>query len=291
MSRRAPCRRQASAIDVEARDDFSRFEEHGRHHDARRAGVERRGQTLGQRAGRPRRHLHDLQSVLRQPIDLAPDGVELAVGRHDPRTFQERQGRQPARDELMRVLAECDIVRLIAEQPGETGLHLRRLSCRPRPLVVNELGRIEPRTLLRFEADVRPRLVGMSRQQQAFGHAEARVVRARAFRDHADTLSQPSANLPQIGKQIVPQRGLEVGGAARPARARPAADGPLHHPDVVIAPLRETLVEIHEPLADLGVLHVATVDVEEDLLNLGRGLQRPGVVARQLRRRYRVTLT
>ena len=76
--------------------------------------------------------------VLGKPIDLAADRVELAVGRDDTRALQERQGGEPARDELVRVLAERDVLRLVAEQSGEAGLHLRRLrgrlaaTCRPR---------------------------------------------------------------------------------------------------------------------------------------------------------------
>ena len=121
------------------------------------------------------------------------------------RTFQEWQGRQPARDELVRVLAEGDVLRRVAEQSGEAGPTCRRLSGRPRPLVVDELGGIEPRALLGLEADVGPRLVGMSGQQQAFGDVEARVVWGEGVRYHACARLQLRADLPQIRKQIAPQ--------------------------------------------------------------------------------------
>jgi hypothetical protein len=59
----------------------------------------------------------------------------------------------------VRVLAERDVAGAVADQPGETGADRRGLRCCSFPLLVNELGRIEPRPLLRFEADIGPRLV------------------------------------------------------------------------------------------------------------------------------------
>ena len=182
------------------RHDFSRFEEHRRHHDARRARVDSRGQALGERVHRPRRDARHVESFLGQSIDLPPDRVELAVRRHDPRTIQEWQRRQPAGDELVRVLSECDVVGMIAEQPRKRGLHLRCLLARPRPLVVHELRRIEPRALLRLEADVGPRLVRVARQQQALRDAEAGIVCGERVRSHVERryrlarISQRSGN-------------------------------------------------------------------------------------------------
>ena len=78
---------------------------------------------------------------------------------HDPRALAKRKRREPPCHELVRVLSECDVAGAVADQPGETGTDRRGLHCCSFPFLVNELGRIEPRPLLRFEADIGPRLV------------------------------------------------------------------------------------------------------------------------------------
>ena len=76
-------------------------------------------------------------------------------------------------------------------------------------------------------------------------------------------------NLPQVRKQRSSQRAREVGNTARTPGAALHSNGSLHHFDVAVPPLLQTLVEIHEPLAEFRVLRIAAVDVDENLLNLG----------------------
>jgi hypothetical protein len=97
-----------------------------------------------------------------KPVKLPTDGVKLAAGRHDAAPHRERKRRQPARDQFMRVLAECDVLRYVAEQPRESTAHTRRLLERAIPFAIDQLRRIEPRALLRLERDIRPGLMRMA---------------------------------------------------------------------------------------------------------------------------------
>src|SRR5437773_7940879 len=54
----------------------------------------------------------------------------------------------------------------------------------------------------------------------------------------------------------------------------PGSDRPLDHLDVTIAPLLNALVQIDEALAQLHVLGVATIQVDEDLLHVRRRFDR-----------------
>jgi hypothetical protein len=85
--------------------------------------------------------------------------VELGVGRDDARTITQGKGGQPARHQFVRVLAKRDVGGIVAEQPAKSLAHVRRARLRHRPLVVDELRRVEPRLLLCVECLVWPRLV------------------------------------------------------------------------------------------------------------------------------------
>jgi diguanylate cyclase (GGDEF)-like protein len=88
-----------------------------------------------------------------------------------------------------------------------------------------------------------------------------------------------AAHGPQVGEGRVPQRGLQVGGTGRAARAAPCADRPLHHLDVVVPPLLHALVEVDQQLAHRGGVGVVVVDLLQHLLYRVRGQQRLGHVA------------
>ena len=75
---------------------------------------------------------------------------------------------------------------------------------------------------------------------------------------------------------------MKVSGPARAACARLVPDRALDHPDVTVAPFRDPFIEVDEALADLGALHVAAIDIEQDLLNLWCGLNWFRVVTRQM---------
>ena len=90
---------------------------------------------------------------------------------------------------------------------------------------------------------------------------------------------------PQVGEGRPADRGPQVAGAGRAAGAVPAADRPLHHLDVAIAPLLHALVEVDEQLADRGGVGVVVVDLLQHLLHGGRGPRRRGdVPVRDVRR-------
>ena len=57
---------------------------------------------------------------------------------------------------------------------------------------------------------------------------------------------------PQVGEGRLPERGPQVAGPGRAARAVPRPDGPLDHLDVVIPPLLHALVEVDQQLAYRG---------------------------------------
>lgn len=103
--------------------------------------------------------------------------MKLTRCRDDARTFAEGECRKPPRDELVRVLAERDVFRCIADQSCEACPYAGRLPGGALPLVVDEFRGVKPGTLLRIEADIRPSLMRVTGEENALGHAEPRVVR------------------------------------------------------------------------------------------------------------------
>ena len=88
----------------------------------------------------------------------------------------ERECGQPARDELVRVLAERDVLCAVADESSEARAHRCGLDGRSLPLIVHELCGIEPGALLRVEPDVRPRLVRVACEQKPLTDSKSRVV-------------------------------------------------------------------------------------------------------------------
>ena len=135
-----------------------------------------RGQPLGERLHRPGREPDDLEPLLPQPPELAPQRVELAVGRDELRPLPQRQRGQEPQHELVRVRSERDRRAGVVEQPPHPVAQPLRLRERPLPLEVRVLGRVLPRLELPLAPDVGPRLVRVAGQQQPLGDAELRVV-------------------------------------------------------------------------------------------------------------------
>jgi hypothetical protein len=73
----------------------------------------------------------------------------------------------------MGVLSEREVGGVVANEPGEAGADCGSLDRCAFPFLVDELGGIEPRALLRLEADIGPRLVRVAGQQQTFGDAKS----------------------------------------------------------------------------------------------------------------------
>src|SRR5438874_13783633 len=91
------------------------------------------------------------------------------------------------------------------------------------------------------------------------------------------------SNRPQIGKERAADGFSQVRGAGGSTGALPRADRALDHLHVPVAPLLDPLVEIDDALAEFRVLRVASVDLDEQLLDLGRRLDRRRRVARAVR--------
>src|SRR3954452_23664635 len=96
---------------------------------------------------------------------------------------------------------------------------------------------------------------------------------------------------PQIGKQRPSDRLAQVGGACGSAGAVPRTDRALDHLHVTIAPLLDPFVQVDEALAQLRVLCVTAVEVDEDLLDLRRWFHRCGRVGGEQRWRDRIPFT
>ena len=102
--------------------------------------------------------------------------MELAVGCDDSRMGGERECGQPARDKLVRVLAERDVLCVVADESSEARAHCFGLDGGSLPFVVDELSGIEPGALLCVEPDVRPRLVRVACEQKPLTDSKPRVV-------------------------------------------------------------------------------------------------------------------
>jgi YVTN family beta-propeller protein len=109
----------------------------------------------------------------------------------------ERERGQPARDELVRVLAERDVLCAVADESSEARAHRCGLDGRSLPLVVDELCGIEPGALLRIEPDVRPRLVRVACEQQPLTDSKSRVVPREGVLCQSSVSSPSSVCSPQ----------------------------------------------------------------------------------------------
>ena len=116
----------------------------------------------------------------------------------------ERERGQPARDELVRVLAERDVLCAVADESSEARAHRCGLDRRSLPLIVDELCGIEPGALLRVEPDVRPRLVRVACEQQPLTDSKSRVVPREGI------LCQSSVLGPQSTVLVTVDRGLRT---------------------------------------------------------------------------------
>ena len=154
--------------------------------------------------------LTTVSSFLGEAIDLPSNAVKLAVGGNDARPCPQGQRRQPSRDQFVGVLSERDVVGAVADEPREAGANGRGLHRRSLPLVVNELGRVEPGALLRLEADIGPRLVRVAGKQQTFADPESRVVLRKGIRCQGSVVS-PVLRSPVLASPRHPAGGLMRG--------------------------------------------------------------------------------
>src|ERR1051325_1711858 len=116
--------------------------------------------------------------------------MKLTIRRDHLVALLEGQGREEPRHQLVRVRRERDVVACIVEQTREPGAHLIRLLERLLPHIVDILGRIEPRLLLRLERDIAPRLMRMTREPNALAPWEPSVVFGNFFKIY-QCLSRP----------------------------------------------------------------------------------------------------
>ena len=146
----------------------------------RGAVVHRRRQPLGDALERRLRYPHHLEALLGEPIELAADRVELAVGGDQPRPRAERERGEQAHHQLVGVRRQRDAAARVAEQPGEPLPDRLGPGEGALPLLVHQLGGVEPRLGLGLEADVGPGLVRMAGEEQPVRHAKARGSAPRA---------------------------------------------------------------------------------------------------------------
>ena len=167
---------------VEPADDPGVAVEDGGDEYARRLVVRREAEPLGERVDRVHGHADDGQPLLLEPVELAPDGVELPRGRHESRPRPQRQGGEKADHEFVRVRAQraVPVVRALraSEEFGVPGADPIPAGKRLLPLPVHEPGGVLPGPELSREAAVGPRLVRMSGEEQPLRDPEAGIVRS-----------------------------------------------------------------------------------------------------------------
>src|SRR5436309_626475 len=103
-------------------------------------------------------------------------------------------------------------------------------------------------------------------------------------------LSQLRPDLPQIRKERTAERGPKILDTGRASGAGFRSNRPLDHLYVSVAPFLDALVQVHEPLAQLGVLRIAPIDVHQQPLDLVGGIDGQSDVAVQLGVRHAVAL-
>ena len=171
---------------VEPADDAGVAVEDGGDQHARRLIVRRETEPLGERVDRVHGHADDGQTLLLQAVELAPDGVELPRGRHEPGPPAQGQGGEKADHEFVRVRAQrvVPFVRAprASEEFGVPGADPIPAGERLLPLPVHQTGGVLPGPELPRESAVRPRLVRMSREEQPLRDPEAGVVRGQRVR-------------------------------------------------------------------------------------------------------------
>ena len=182
-------------------------EEHRRHQHRGRPVVHRPNNPLGDRVARVRqplrsrdsafrptvptsRHLHDLDPLGLEPVQLPPNRMELPVRGDEPRPLAQRQRRQEPDKQLVSILPQRDVAVRVVQQQPEPGPYVVGDLESPPPLVVHMFGGVEPGLLLGGKCHVRPRLVGVPGEQYPFRDPEAGIVRGQGGRGsfHQGTL-------------------------------------------------------------------------------------------------------
>ncbi len=181
---------------TEIRHDVRIRVQHRRDEHCRRPIIDLSREPLRQRGCWPAHNLHNLDTLLRQPIQLAPNRVKLTIRGNELGTLAKGQGGQKPYDQLMRVRRQRDSVWGVVEQSREPTSYFNGFVKRFFPYVVHVFCRIEPRLLLRRKRHVGPRLMGMSGEQNTLCHPKATVVFGQLSRvDHSsDRIAQRSGN-------------------------------------------------------------------------------------------------
>ena len=187
---------------------------------------------------------------------------QLAAARAEAEHRQQR--RQQSHHELVRVRPQGDVAVRIVQQPPPACAHFVGNGSSAVPFLVDQRGGIQPGLLLRVERDVGPGLMRMPGQEQSLGDS-------KPWRSDAPGLEMRT-DFPEVRKQRRANRRAEIGGTGRSAGSRLDADRALDHLHVSIAPLLNALVQIDEPLANLGVLRIVAIHLNQHLLQLWRWL-------------------
>src|SRR5262245_70394 len=97
-----------------------------------------------------------------------------------------------------------------------------------------------------------------------------------------ESSSQLRSDFPEIRKKRPSNRFTQIGSARRSAGAALRANCALDHLHVTVAPLLHPLVEVDEPFAQLGVLAVLSIELDQNPLDLRRRLDHRRHVAIQV---------
>jgi hypothetical protein len=223
-------------------DDESRIEEDlAQIHELVLAADRCRGKTVGEgseRLGRDARDPHTRE--LLEPLGLAGERVELAVGGEDPKRLRFVEARQEAHQELVGVRSEGDLVgRREAEDPRDVGAGPGQH--RPEdvlPFPIDEACRVVPAFEHGLARDVGPGVMAMGGEVQPFGVGqEPRVVGLQHRGDDIPAPRRPSCPVLVGGGEGAVSSGMDAfeermrqggAGAVKEATGFFMKDDPVH---------------------------------------------------------------
>ena len=104
---------------AEPAGDASGIEEDGRDEHQGGAIIHGAAESGGQRLERSLGDPDDAQALLLEAVELAPDAVELAVGRDQAWPRSERQRREQTHDQLVGVGRQRDAASRVSQEPRE----------------------------------------------------------------------------------------------------------------------------------------------------------------------------
>jgi hypothetical protein len=169
---------------VQTGDDVRGLEEDSRDEHGARPLADGSRHPRGECLDRIHLEAHDVQALLTQACELAPQRVELALRGDELRATAQVERRQEAHDELVRVLRQRDRS-VVGEQLPEAHTDALGLRERALPLLVDSAGGVLEGFELPLPRDIRPGLMRVPGEKEPLAHAERGVVRGDRVRRSA----------------------------------------------------------------------------------------------------------